>query len=169
MAHIFFEKLEERRSTQSFFPSPGTLGSYTSWSAPVAEYAVSVPTYGGYSPYNPISNPAYVYGISIPGGNYPVSNAFPFYGGNIGYMPWGGSSWGLFGSMYPYGGYSPFSPLGGGSFWGFGGMFSPIFGLFGGLFGMNPYSPWGNNPNYNVLYGVQPVYGVQIPSNFGLF
>jgi hypothetical protein len=175
MAHIFFERLEKRQSTQSLLPS--LSGAIAIYSAPAPGY----PGWGnsGYTP-SP-SVPALLYGINFPG-NYsgsffPWSSPYGMYGTSQ-YGMFGSSSYGLFGSSL-YGGmfgsslYNPYSqwtnpfnqysPL---SFGGFGNFFSPIGnffgGLFGGLFGGNPF--WQMSPTNPISPDIRLLYGVINPS-----
>jgi len=159
MPHIFFERLEKRQSTQSIVPSFGGLTA-------IAIYSVQVPggTFPGSIGYTPQS-PGYgylLYGVQPPN---PFSPSYP----TGGYYPWWGGS--LFGGT----GYNPwinpinrYNPWGSWNSWGLGNIFSPIWNLFGGLFG-GSYPGWNNYPTYpdiRLLYGInpnpQPVYGVSI-------
>ncbi|MGA1844008.1 MAG: hypothetical protein ACMUIS_05545 [bacterium] len=157
MAHIFFERLEKRQSTQSLIPS---LGAY---SAVRGVYMV------GYEESTPPSFISYMYGVNMPTMETPSSrNIFiNEKGGLFGYSPWSGSSWGhsgygLFGGYGGYGGYGNWS-------FPFGGFFGGFFGgIFGGIFGgTSPWSGGNNDPWYpRLLYGIsptpQPLYGVSI-------
>jgi hypothetical protein len=155
MAHIFFERLEKRQSTQSFAP-------------PFIRNISIQPVYGvQIAPDTNTQQFFPEYGISIPSSpyTYPIG----------GYSPWGG---GLFGMS----GYSPYNPFSSWtspssnyspwSSWGSGSFFTPIWDFLGGFFGgQSPWS-WRNNypgfPDYRVLYGIsptpQPYYGVSIPT-----
>ena len=76
MAHIFFEKLEKRQSTQTFFPSIGSSSPFQTL------YGVSVPVDTGWSNIwsNPTtSTPVLVYGIAVsPPYSNPAGSYFPW-------------------------------------------------------------------------------------------
>ena len=157
MPHIFFERLEKRQSTQSIVPSFGGLTA-------IAIYSVQVPegTFPGSIGYTPPSSPVYYYGVNIPSfPTYPTGSYFPWWGGGLfggtGYNPW----------INPINRYNPWGSW---NSWGLGNIFSPIWNLFGGLFG-GSYPGWGNYPTYpdiRLLYGISPdpiispYYGVSI-------
>jgi len=171
MAHVFFERLENRKSTQAILPSLDIIAIYSAQIPNPWGTGISFPT-----------TPTLLYGINpSPGGYYP-SNPIVYYGISPspgGYYPWSGGYYGgLFG-----GGYSPFSPY---SSWGFGNIFSPFMNFFGGLFGGGLFGggfyPWGYNPTFpdiRLLYGVFPYqsqptniatyYGLLSPGGYSIF
>ncbi|MGA1864875.1 MAG: hypothetical protein ACMUHX_07420 [bacterium] len=154
MAHIFFERLEKRRSTQSLVPAFWGNNSIQ----PV--YGVQIAPDTNTQQFFP------EYGISLP--NSPTTY---FTGG---YFPWGGGLFGMSGYSSPYNPFSSwttpsysYSPW---NSWGQGSFFSPIRDFFGGLFGGQfPWS-WQNNypgfPDNRLLYGIspQPLYGISVPT-----
>lgn len=166
MAHIFFERLEKRHSTQILFPTSGGTNSIQ----PV--YGIQIPDtpwWGGTTGYTP--GPITFYGISYP------------YGGITGGIsPWTGGLFGMYGYS-PFNNYfqrtNPFSSYNPWTSWG-SGIFSPVWSFFGGLFGGGLPWSWGNNfPDFRLLYGIFPnptpptdivtYYGIGIPSSFGLY
>jgi hypothetical protein len=158
MAHIFFERLEKRQSTQTLFSG---IGGNTA----IAIYAAPLPdSYGwGSIGYNPLT-PQLLYGISPPTTN-PTGGYFPWGGGGLfgmyGYSPYSSySSW-----TNPFGGYSPWNS------WGSGGFFSPIWNYLGGLFGGS--FPWSGGGNYPGVPDIRLLYGIpspiQSPTNITTF
>lgn len=161
MAHIFFERLEKRQSTQTLYPLTGGNTAIAIYSAPLPDSG-----WGSIGYYNPLT-PQLLYGISPPS-TYPSG----------GYFPW---SSGLFG-MSGYSPYSPFSSWTNPFFsynswnsWGSGGSFSPIWNYLGGLFGGSfPWSwggSWGGSypgiPDIRLLYGIPSP--IQPPTNITTF
>jgi hypothetical protein len=172
MPHIFFEKLENRRSTQALY------GGFSPYS--VAEYAVQLPSNSVQAIYSaPVAlyaAPVTYYGINYPDPSYPSFDPGSFFPWNSGwgggwnptgpyqpYSPWGGP----FNSYMPWGGpfnswNNPFnsypgSPWGNGfsNFWGgIGNLFSPFTNFFGGYSGWQP-SPYPGD--VRLLYGVSPI------------
>lgn len=155
MAHIFFERLEKRKSTQSLMPASFGNNSIQ------PDYGVQIA---------PDPNPQQFfpeYGISFPNPptTYPIG----------GYSSWGGGLFGM--SGYYYSPSNPFSSWTTPSYsytpwsvWGQGRIFTPIRDFFGGLFGGKfPWS-WQNNypgfPDNRLLYGIYPqlLYGASIPT-----
>jgi hypothetical protein len=157
MAHIFFERLEKRQSTQTLISSYGAI-------QPQSLYSFQISDTGAGTPASNISEAHYFYGVST-----PPSYSYP----RLGISSWHGSSSGMFGySPYspwsnPYGGYglwSPYNP------WGSGGFFGPLRNFFDGLFGVSINIGY---PDFGVLYGVSPIpstptpvffYGIGLPS-----
>ena len=119
MSHIFFERLETRRSTQSLYGGWG-------YSAPnpyiQGYYGVGINPYEGYPPIGGYPNSISSYPPYYPsGGYYPSYNPYPNW-----YNP------------YPSSWMSPFPNLWGGM----GSWFSPVWNMFQGWFGGQP-SYWG--------------------------
>ena len=178
MAHIFFERLEKRQSTQTLLPSWGgdTLIQ------PV--YGIQVPGDTGWGnigyPSNPIGGNVLLYGISPPYSPYTPPTG--------GLFPWTGGLFGMFGGYSSYTPYSqwttPFNNYNNWNSWGSGGFFSPIWDFMGGLFGGGFPWTWRNTnpvvPDFRVLYGIFPdpvqpnpidiiaYYGIGVPTGFGL-
>jgi len=177
MAHIFFEKLENRRSTQSLFSGYSTPGSTVQ-----AIYAA------------PTNQVATYYGVMQPSTSYPPSSStgsYPWggwgygygtgygtgYGYGYGFNPYGFGGYNLFNPLplwnnpfnsYPYSYSSPWtSPFS--NLWsGVNNLLSPVWNILGGLFGLQS-SPWPVYPGYPGYPGstspgqVLPPYGVQVP------
>ncbi|MEW6381295.1 MAG: hypothetical protein AB1611_17055 [bacterium] len=144
MAHIFFERLENRQSTQSLYAGYGIpattprlyYGIQTTDTA--TYYGVGVQTT---SQYNPLLYPSF--------GSYPWGG-WSSWGYGYGYNPYGFGSYSLFNPIAlwnnPFTPYAspwanPFSNLWGG----ISNLFSPLWNIFGGLFGWQS-SPWSGYP-----------------------
>ena len=155
MAHIFFEKLENRRSTQSLYSGYSTPGS-------TVQALYAAPT--NQAPTNQVAT---FYGVMQPSTSYtpsPSTGSFPWggwgygyasgYGYGYGFNPSGFGGSNLFNpltlwnnplSPYPYTSSwsSPFSNLWSGA----SNFLSPVWNILGGLFGLQP-SPWIAYPGY---------------------
>ena len=128
MAHIFFERLENRRSTQSLY------GGYTTPYNEIATYyGVAVALYGISNP-NPYPSINYTPQWNL-GGYYPYYNPTTFYSPFSGWnMPFNQYSW-----------TNPFSSL----FGGISNIFSPFLNNFRGIFGwQSPTWPIYSYPGY---------------------
>ena len=142
MAHIFFEKLENRRSTQSLYG-----GYITPYNEITAYYGISTTLYG-------ISNPDPFPSI----GYIPQWNSG--YNPYMSYTPY--SMWNTPFNEYTW--TNPFSNFLGG----IGNFFSPFLNSFRGFFGWQP-SPWSvySYPDYtypgNIFPGdIRALYGISI-------
>ena len=170
MAHIFFEKLEGRRNTQSIFSGytipDNTFQAY--YGVAVALYGISdpaLPTTGDYFPswaswrgsgwgYNPYT-PYIPYFPPYPSWNTSFYNYNPY---NYYMNPWG----------------NPFSGL----FGGFGNFFSPLWNSVRGLLSRPSYSlpynlakpiSYTSSPYSTIWNGQEPIlmYAVSIPEGTG--
>lgn len=162
MPHIFFEKLENRRSTQSLYggyttPSNDFVGLYGAASAP---YGISIPNplstgfipswSTGYNPYTSF-NPYQSYN-PFSSWNTPFNQSYtnPF------------SSWNTPFNQYSY--TNPFPSFLGG----IGSLFSPFLNNFRGLFGWpSPTLPINSYPGYtnpgNIFPGdIRALYGISV-------
>jgi hypothetical protein len=164
MAHIFFEKLENRRSTQSLYSGYSTPGSTVQ-----ALYAA------------PTNQVATFYGVMQPSTSLtpsPSTGSFPWAGWGYGYASgygygynpsgFGGSNlfnpltlWNNPLSPYPYSSSwsSPFSNLWSGA----SNFLSPVWNILGGLFGLQS-SPWIAYPGYPATYPgrITPLYAAPV-------
>ena len=145
MAHIFFEKLENRRSTQSLYS-----GYTPPYNEITAYYGVAVALYGISNP-NPFPSTDYAPLWNL-GGYYPYYNP-PISGWN---KPFNQNTW-----------TNPLSSL----FGGISNLFSPFLNNFSGLYGWQSPITWpsysypGYNPGNIFPNDMRPVYGISVDPN----
>ena len=160
MAHIFFERLENRRSTQSLYG--GYITPYneiaTYYGVAVALYGISDPGTNPYTGFIPSWGTGYNSYTSF--NPYMSFNPYTTFNPYTSYSPF--SSWNTPFSQYSWS--NPFSSFLGG----IGSLFSPFFNSFSGLFGWqsptwSPYSyPGYTNPG-NIFPGdIRALYGISV-------
>ncbi|MEW5801524.1 MAG: hypothetical protein AB1847_05390 [bacterium] len=162
MAHIFFEKLENRRSTQSLY------SGYSGYSTPDSEFRLY------YGAPTPISELKKYYEFPLP---YEYNRISP-----TSWYPWGG--WGGYGygyNPYGFGSYSPYNTL---PFWNnpitsytspwsspitnlwgsVNSFLSPLWNILGGFFGSYPWGTYPGNSGNTSPGQIVPLYAAQVPS-----